>query len=64
MKSASASSGVGVQVEIHPARDMSPAVRTVYELSCRVADADRSDEQRPRSGRPSGHSFLQPTVTR
>jgi hypothetical protein len=51
MKTATASSGVGVQVEITPARDMSPAVRTVYELACKTGTPDRSDEQRTMLGR-------------
>ncbi|MCP2342995.1 SbcC/MukB-like Walker B domain-containing protein [Actinomadura rupiterrae] len=51
MRAASASSGVGVQVEIAPIRDMAPAVRTVYELACRGNAADRTDEQRVELGR-------------
>jgi hypothetical protein len=45
MKAASASSGVGVQVGIRLSRDLNPAVRTVYELSCGVATADRTPDQ-------------------
>ncbi|MDT4947214.1 MAG: hypothetical protein QOH14_3947 [Pseudonocardiales bacterium] len=45
MRAAAASSGVGVQVRGRLAQDLSPAVRTVYELACRIADADRTQEQ-------------------
>jgi hypothetical protein len=45
MKAASASSGVGVQVGIRLSRDLNPAVRTVYDLSCGVATADRTPDQ-------------------
>jgi hypothetical protein len=47
MKTAGASSGVGVQVRIEPAlNDMSAAVRTTYDLACRSAAADRTPEQK------------------
>lgn len=45
MRSAAASSGVSVQVRVRLADNLSPAVRTVYELACTVADADRTPEQ-------------------
>ncbi len=47
MKSAAASSGVGVRVHV-PLRsdqDLPPAARTVYELACLVSDAERTGEQ-------------------
>jgi hypothetical protein len=43
MRSATASSGVGVQVRINLSDDMSPASRRVYELCCKTALALRSD---------------------
>lgn len=43
MRSATASSGVGVQVRISLSDDMSPAARRVYELCCKTALALRSD---------------------
>ncbi|MEO3809820.1 SbcC/MukB-like Walker B domain-containing protein [Sphaerisporangium sp. B11E5] len=46
MRSAAASSGVAVQVRVRLSDDLSPAVRTVYELACKVADADRTPEQK------------------
>lgn len=45
MKAASASSGVGVQVGIRLSRDLNPSVRTVHDLSCGVATADRTLDQ-------------------
>ncbi|GEL68675.1 SbcC/MukB-like Walker B domain-containing protein [Myxococcus virescens] len=45
MRSAAASSGVGVQVRMPLRDDLPPASRTVYELSCKVSDAQRSSEQ-------------------
>ena len=52
MKTAAASSGVGVQVRIEPAlNDMSAAVRTVYDLACRAGVADRSPEQKALLGK-------------
>jgi hypothetical protein len=51
MRTASASSGVGVQVRARLAPDLSPAVHTVYELACRVSDADRTQEQKATIGR-------------
>jgi hypothetical protein len=50
MRSASASSGVGVQVRARLTQDLSPAVHTVYELACRVADADRTQDQKAAIG--------------
>ncbi|UOY03711.1 SbcC/MukB-like Walker B domain-containing protein [Blastococcus sp. PRF04-17] len=50
MRSAAASSGVGVRVEVRLRDDLSPAERTVYELACRVSDADRSPEQKAEVG--------------
>lgn len=50
MKAAAASSGVGVQVRVTLREDLPPANRTVYELSCRVADADRTSEQKQQVG--------------
>jgi hypothetical protein len=50
MRSARASSGVGVQVRARLAEGLSPAVRTVHELACKVADADRSREQQTQVG--------------
>ncbi len=46
MRSAAAWSGVGVQVRLRLRTDLSPAERTAYELSCQVADADRTREQK------------------
>lgn len=45
MRTAAASSGVGVQVRIGVRDDLSPAVRTVYEMACKIADAARSPAQ-------------------
>ncbi|MBB5891415.1 SbcC/MukB-like Walker B domain-containing protein [Kutzneria kofuensis] len=50
MRSAAASSGVGVQVRVRLVDDLSPAARTVYELACKVADADRTREQKAMVG--------------
>ncbi len=50
MRSASASSGVGVQVQISLRDDLSVPEQTVYELSCTVAAADRTDEQKAAVG--------------
>ena len=50
MRSAEASSGVGVQVQVDLSGELSPAARTVYELSCKVNDADRTDTQRTAVG--------------
>jgi hypothetical protein len=50
MRSASASSGVGVQVSISLRDDLTPAERTVYELSCTVSSAERTEEQQRRLG--------------
>lgn len=50
MRSAAASSGVGVRVRARLADDLSPAARTVYELACKVADADRTREQKAAVG--------------
>lgn len=46
MRAAQASSGVGVQVHIALRDDLDPATRTVYELSCKVGDAVRTEEQK------------------
>ncbi len=50
MRSAAASSGVGVQVRIPLREDLAPASRDVYELSCKVSDAERTSEQQRRLG--------------
>ena len=50
MRSATASSGVGVQVRIPLRDDLAPASRDVYELSCNVSGAERTPEQRKRLG--------------
>ena len=50
MRSATASSGVGVQVRAVLQQDLVPAQRTVYELSCQVSDADRTPEQQRELG--------------
>ncbi|WP_049566351.1 SbcC/MukB-like Walker B domain-containing protein [Streptomyces sp. SBT349] len=46
MRAAQASSGVGVQVHIGLRDDLCPATRTVYELSCKVGDAVRTEAQK------------------
>lgn len=52
MRTAAASSGVGVQVKIEPAlNDMSAAVRTVYDLACRAGAADRTPAQKAMLGK-------------
>lgn len=48
MRSAAASSGVGVQVRIPLREDLAPASRDVYELSCNVSSAERAPEQERR----------------
>jgi hypothetical protein len=50
MRSAAASSGVGVQVRIPLRDDLPPAVQEVYQLSCKVSGAERSAEQQQRLG--------------
>jgi hypothetical protein len=50
MLSAAASSGVGVQVRVPLREDLSPALREVYELSCKVSAAERAPEQQRRLG--------------
>jgi hypothetical protein len=50
MRSAAASSGVGVQVRIPLRDDLAPASRDVYELSCNVSSAERSPDQERRLG--------------
>lgn len=50
MRSAEASSGVGVQVRIPLREDLAPASRDVYELSCNVSAAERTTEQQKRLG--------------
>lgn len=46
MRSAQASSGVGVRVRITPRDDLDPAAQTVYDLACKLSDAARTEEQR------------------
>jgi hypothetical protein len=48
MRSAAASSGVGVQVRAPLREDLAPAQREVYELSCKVSSAERTPEQQRR----------------
>jgi hypothetical protein len=50
MRSAAASSGVGVQVRLPLREQLAEATRDVYELACKVADVDRSPEQQRRLG--------------
>ncbi|MGW4757564.1 SbcC/MukB-like Walker B domain-containing protein [Streptomyces chartreusis] len=50
MRAAQASSGVGVQVQIELRSDLDAATRTVYELSCTVGDALRTDAQKEEVG--------------
>lgn len=50
MRTAQASSGVGVQVHIALRDDLDAATRTVYDLSCRVSDALRTDTQKAEVG--------------
>lgn len=50
MRTAEASSGVGVQVQVERTADLPPSIRTVYELSCRVGDADRTEAQKTEVG--------------
>lgn len=50
MRSAAASSGVGVQVRIPLRDDLPAAVQEVYQLSCKVSGAERSAEQQQRLG--------------
>jgi hypothetical protein len=57
MRSASASSGVGVQVRIPQREDLAPASRAVLELSCRVSDAERTPDQQKQLGE-SLHALL------
>jgi energy-coupling factor transporter ATP-binding protein EcfA2 len=45
MKSASASSGVGVQVRTPVSTELAAHERVVYELSCKVSDATRTADQ-------------------
>lgn len=45
MRLAAASSGVGVQIKLSLRKDLSPAVATIHELTCKVSSADRSPEQ-------------------
>lgn len=42
---AAASSGVGVQIKLSLRKDLSPAVATIHELTCKVSAAERSPEQ-------------------
>ncbi|MER5914999.1 SbcC/MukB-like Walker B domain-containing protein [Streptomyces sp. NPDC001982] len=50
MRAAQASSGVGVQVQIDLRSDLDTATRTVYELSCKIGDAVRTDTQKEEVG--------------
>ncbi|WP_330481494.1 SbcC/MukB-like Walker B domain-containing protein [Streptomyces sp. NBC_00724] len=50
MSLAAASSGVGVRIDVSVRKDLSPAVATIHELTCKVADADRTPEQQQRIG--------------
>lgn len=50
MRSASASSGVGVSVRVRVRDDLSPVVRTVYELVCKTGDALRDPEAKKTAG--------------
>jgi len=50
MRAAQASSGVGVQVHIGLRDDLDPATHTVYELSCKVGDALRTEAQKKQVG--------------
>ncbi|SDN73071.1 Putative exonuclease SbcCD, C subunit [Streptomyces wuyuanensis] len=50
MRAAQASSGVGVQVHIGLRDDLDAATRTVYELSCQVSDAVRTETQKEQVG--------------
>ncbi|MEV6319428.1 hypothetical protein [Streptomyces sp. NPDC051776] len=50
MRAAQASSGVGVQVHVGLRDDLDVATRTVYELSCQVSDAVRTEEQKEQVG--------------
>lgn len=50
MRSAAASSGVGVQVRIPLREDLAPHSRDVYELSCKLSGAERTSEQQKRLG--------------
>ncbi|NUU21793.1 MAG: hypothetical protein HOV68_09810 [Streptomycetaceae bacterium] len=50
MATATASSGVGVRVTAKLRTDLSPAEQTVYELCCRISDADRTTEQQRHVG--------------
>jgi len=50
MRTAAASSGVGVQVRVQLLKDLSKAVATVHELSCRTSDAARGPQEKQRVG--------------
>jgi hypothetical protein len=50
MRSAAASSGVGVQVRIPLREDLAAATRDVYELACKTSDVERTPEQQRRLG--------------
>lgn len=45
MRSADASSGVGVQVRTPTRDDLSPHARTVFQLCCKTSDAERTSQQ-------------------
>lgn len=51
MRTAAASSGVGVQVRVQLLKDLSTAVQTVHELSCRMSDVDRGPQEQQQVGR-------------
>lgn len=50
MRSAAASSGVGVQVRIPLRDDLAPHSRDVYELACKLSGAQRTPEHQKRLG--------------
>jgi hypothetical protein len=50
MRAAQASSGVGVQVQIGLREDLDATARTVWELSCTVGDAVRTEAQKQQIG--------------
>ncbi|MBT2526981.1 hypothetical protein J7E91_16495 [Streptomyces sp. ISL-99] len=50
MKLTTASSGVGVQIELALRRDLTPSIATIHHLTCKVGNADRTPEQHLRIG--------------
>jgi hypothetical protein len=54
MKSASASSGVGVAVKVAVRDDLPPATRTVYELACKTGEALRNTDAKAAAGAAIG----------